>query len=97
MVSSFKYPLTQLLGAHTVLYPCMVYDCGPQRALGIKVLLRFASRLFLVSDFGCHLSRVRTWGSPHIVGLSVGSMVACRQIWHRVVAERVLLKDPDRM
>jgi hypothetical protein len=69
--SSFKYTLSQLLGASTVLYPCMVYDCGPISAPGIKVLLQFASRPFLVSDLGCRLSWVRTWGSPHVVGLSV--------------------------
>jgi hypothetical protein len=35
-----------------VLYPCVVYDCGPEIALEIKVLLQFASRPFLVSDLG---------------------------------------------
>jgi hypothetical protein len=53
-----------------VLYPCVVYDCGPESTLEIKVLLDFAARPFLMSDLGCCLSRVRTWGSPHVVGLS---------------------------
>jgi hypothetical protein len=39
-----------------VLYPCMVYDYGPESALEIKVLLQFAARPFLVSDLGCRLS-----------------------------------------
>ena len=34
---------------------------GPS-ALGIKILLLFASRPLLVSDLGCHLFRVRTRG-----------------------------------
>jgi hypothetical protein len=61
------YPVTW---GSMVLYPCMVYDLGPKSALELKVLLQFTARPFLVSDLGCHLSWVRTWGSPHVVGLS---------------------------
>jgi hypothetical protein len=37
------------------LYLCMVYDCGPERALELKVLLQFAARPFLMSDLGSPL------------------------------------------
>ena len=40
-----------------VLYPCVVYDCGPESALEIKVFLQFAARRFLVSDLRCLLSQ----------------------------------------
>jgi hypothetical protein len=39
-----------------VLYTCVVYDCGLESALEIKVLLQFAARPFLMSDLGCRLS-----------------------------------------
>jgi hypothetical protein len=52
-----------------VLYPCVVYDCGPKSTLEIKVFLQFALRQFLMSNLGCHHSSVRTWGSHHFVGL----------------------------
>jgi hypothetical protein len=38
-----------------VLYPCVVYDCGPESALEIKVLLQFAEkkiRKFVINNLG---------------------------------------------
>jgi hypothetical protein len=58
-----------------ILYPCMMYYCEPPSVPGIKVLLQFASRPSLMSDLGCHLSWIRTWGSPHIMSLSFGALV----------------------
>jgi hypothetical protein len=44
-------PPCPIYSGPTVLYPFMVYDCGSQSTLGIKVLLQFASRQFLMSDW----------------------------------------------
>jgi hypothetical protein len=68
VVSSFKYPLTQLFGAPRSSTPAWCMTVGPRVLLNKSPL---AARPFLVSDLGCRLSWVRTWGSPHVVGLSL--------------------------
>ena len=47
---------------------------GP-RALGIKILLLFASKPLLVSDLGCRLFRVQTRGILPSTGLSVATLL----------------------
>ena len=71
VVSSFKYPLTQLLGAPRSSTPAWCMTVGPRALLNKNPLAICSKTRFLWVILGCRLSWVRTWGSPHVVGLSI--------------------------
>ena len=51
----------------TVLYPCVLYDCGPQNS-GIKIPLAIALRPFLASDLGVTFQGMGHWAALGFLG-----------------------------